>query len=93
MLGKNAVQSLWSSSYGITSNQQIPLFFSGTPVKKIRFASTAGSKDSVIGWGNKANTQSAIRFSAEQNLTYMRLEDGFFGYLGHPSVDKMRLSL
>ena len=93
MKGKSINQTLWSSSYGILSNQQIPAFFSGAKVKRIRPYSRPSVGDCVIGWGNKANTETAIHFAHGKNLNYLRLEDGFIAYLGHPTTDQKRLSL
>ena len=91
---------LWTTSYGISSNKQLSLFFPNTVIKKIApfvkpntFRSKNKTKNIVIGWGNKPNTQKAIDFSIKTNLPYLRLEDGFISYLGHPSYDKNRLSL
>ena len=86
-------QALWTASYGIANNQQLPLFFSNSTFKKIRSYSQTNSDDVVVGWGNKPNTVAAKNFSANHDLPYVRLEDGFIGYLGHPSCDKQRLSL
>lgn len=103
MVKKSEPQGLWSASYGITRNDQIPLFFAiadssnamtvKTKVKRIRFNSQPISNDLVIGWGTKLNTRPAIAFSIKNNLDYVCLEDGFIGYLGHPSRDNKRLSL
>ena len=86
-------QTLWSSSHGIRSNLQLPLFFPGCSLNKIRSMSAPDSDDLVIGWGNKPNTAAAIDFANKNNLAYVRLEDGFISYLGHPSSDSCRLSL
>jgi capsular polysaccharide export protein len=93
MDGKSVSKTLWSSSYGITSNKQLPLFFSDCSVKKIRPLLNVGADDFVVGWGSKPNTKKAQLFARKQDLPYLRLEDGFIGYLGHPSADKNRLSL
>jgi len=86
-------QKLWSSSYGITSNPQIPLFFPLATVNKISVRSRPCDLDVAIGWGNKPNTQKAKSFAKTHKLPFMCLEDGFIGYLGHSSSDKKRLSL
>jgi capsular polysaccharide export protein len=93
MRGKSVISTFWSSSYGITSNQQFPLFFLCKSVKRIHPLSKPTADDCVVGWGNKSNTAAAIDFSRKNDLTYVCLEDGFIGYLGHPSTDKNRLSL
>lgn len=101
MVKKSEPQGLWSASYGITSNDQIPLFFTNSEgfstismaVKKIHANSQPTSNDLVIGWGTKPNTQPAITFSIKNDLDYICLEDGFISYLGHPLEDSKRLSL
>lgn len=90
---KSINPTLWSASHGIAKNQQLSLFFSNSSIKKIGPFSQPDSADFVVGWGNKPNTASAKEFADQKNLPYVRLEDGFIGYLGHPSVDKQRLSL
>ena len=49
--------------------------------------------DVVIGWGQKDNTEKARAYAKRKSLPYWRLEDGFLGYLSHPSRDKRRLSV
>lgn len=101
MVKKSEPQGLWSASYGIMNNDQIPLFFTNTDglstipmaVRKIYANSKPGSGDLVIGWGTKSNTRPAFTFSIKNDLDYICLEDGFISYLGHPSEDSMRLSL
>jgi capsular polysaccharide export protein len=88
-----SITTLWSSSYGIVKNPQISLFFPEGVVKKIGIRSKPKAGDVVVGWGNKPNTFVAKRFAYKNNQSYMRLEDGFIGYLGHPSEDSLRLSL
>lgn len=55
--------------------------------------SGATDEDIIIGWGQKDNTVKAKAYAKKSQLPYWRLEDGFLGYLNHPSVDKRRLSL
>jgi len=43
------------------------------------------SEDKVVGWGFKANSQKAKNFASAHHLTYVHLEDGFIGYIGHPA--------
>ena len=93
MSRRNIVKKLWSSSYGITSNQQLSLFFPSTPIHKIGYFSNPNATNIVIGWGNKPNTETAKVFASKHDIPFVRLEDGFIGYLGHPSSDKNRLSL
>lgn len=86
----------WTASKGIAKNPHLPLFL-GSNIHKIH--RRLGSKqaiaahDLVVGWGNKKNTAKAQQFAAENNLDYWRLEDGFIGYLGHPTDKSKRLSL
>ncbi|NRA79917.1 MAG: capsular polysaccharide biosynthesis protein, partial [Pseudoalteromonas sp.] len=54
---------------------------------------TVGKKDVVIGWGNKSNTLKAIKFAQQHKLPFIRAEDGFIGYIGHPAKQGHQLSL
>lgn len=93
MTSKSVSKTLWSSSHGITSNRQLPFFFPDCSVKKIRPLTNVGANDLVVGWGSKPNTKKPQSYARKQDLPYLRLEDGFIGYLGHPSADENRLSL
>ena len=90
---KQVTPVAWTASFGISSNEQLPLFFSNVSLHKISAMSRPSSADFVVGWGEKTNTIKAQEFSAKHHLSYVRLEDGFIGYLGHPSTDNFRLSL
>ena len=91
----------WSSSAGIAGNDQLRLFFPGMAIQRIKPWSRPRAKSNIpvgahsfaVGWGNKANTLKAKVFADKNELPYVRLEDGFIGYLGHPSTDNLRLSL
>jgi capsular polysaccharide export protein len=63
----------------------------GRPIKRGLKGVREG--DVVVGWGQKDNTEGARNFAKKHSLEYWRLEDGFLGYLNHPSRDKRRLSL
>jgi capsular polysaccharide export protein len=90
--------NIWAVSHGIAANADLPLLL-GNNVKKIRagfihtkpFGLSAG--DRVVGWGNKKNTLKAQQFASKYDLDYVRLEDGFISYLGHPTDNSKRLSL
>jgi capsular polysaccharide export protein len=92
----NSDRNIWTASNGIAKNSYLALFL-GSDIKKIgrRFANkqTIEANDQIVGWGNKNNTAKAQQFANENNLDYMRLEDGFIGYLGHPTDKSKRLSL
>ncbi|WP_417462880.1 capsular polysaccharide biosynthesis protein [Kordiimonas sp.] len=79
-----------TSSPGIAADPMMPNLL-GVPVKK--GLSGAREGDVVVGWGQKENTEKARAYAKKNGLEYWRLEDGFLGYLSHPSVDKRRLSL
>ena len=63
----------------------------GRPVKHGLKGGAEG--DVVVGWGQKDNTEKARAYAKRKGLPYWRLEDGFLGYLSHPSRDKRRLSV
>jgi capsular polysaccharide export protein len=85
--------SVWTASLGISNNPQLRSFFLDASIKKVKPWSQPNSSSLVVGWGNKPNTLKAQTFATKYDLPYVRLEDGFIGYLGHPSSDKNRLSL
>ena len=90
--------SIWSTSKGIATNSELSLFL-GDKVKKIQRVFIQNKPgiwnkgDRVVGWGNKKNTIKAKQFAIQNNLNYLSLEDGFIGYLGHPTDKSKRLSL
>ncbi|MCH1930194.1 capsular polysaccharide biosynthesis protein [Shewanella sp. A25] len=43
------------------------------------------SEDIFVGWGNKPSSEKLAIKAKELNLEYLRLEDGFIGYVGHPA--------
>jgi len=81
--------SALTSSRGIARDSAIAALL-GRPVK-LGLKGKAG--DVVVGWGQKDNTEKARAYAKKSGLDYWRLEDGFLGYLSHPSVDGRRLSL
>ncbi|BAJ00598.1 capsular polysaccharide biosynthesis protein [Shewanella violacea] len=100
---------LWTASRGIARDPHLAKFFdpelnsgsekcdsgaaSSYKIKKLSPTSLPEQDDIVLGWGNKANTLKAKQFSGKYGLSYLRLEDGFIGYLGHPLDKSPRLSL
>lgn len=78
-----------TSSRGIARDKALPVLL-GCPVSH---GLTARTGDVVLGWGEKENTEKARAYAHKNRLDYWRLEDGFIGYLSHPSIDKRRLSL
>lgn len=86
----------WTVSKGIAANAELTSFL-GSDIKKIdrRFAKkqTITANDRIVGWGYKANTQKAKQLAKQLNVAYLHLEDGFIGYLGHPTDKSKRLSL
>ena len=83
---------VWAASNGIASDPHLAGFF-GTDVQKINLKPRVSRGDLVVGWGNKPNTFKAKQFAEQHELSYVRLEDGFIGYLGHPLDKSQRLSL
>lgn len=84
---------IWTTSHGVANNAHLPLFL-GAQIHKVPYVfnkRTAAGR--VVGWGNKQNTVKAQQFALVHNMPYSRLEDGFIGYLGHPSENAQRLSL
>ena len=90
--------TFFSSSRGITRNQQLPFFLDGQTIQP-RYHWARGQNRSVknqavfIGWGYKPNTLKTRQLAQQHQLPYWALEDGFIAYAQHPSNDKKRLSL
>ena len=79
-----------TGSRGIASDSALPALL-GRPVK---YGLKGGlENDVIVGWGQKDNTQKARDYAKRKGLPYWRLEDGFLGYLSHPSRDNRRLSV
>ena len=78
-----------TASRGIARDKALPVLLD-CPVS-LGLRAQAG--DVVLGWGEKENTEKARAYAHKKSLEYWRLEDGFIGYLSHPSVDNRRLSL
>ncbi|NRD72382.1 capsular polysaccharide biosynthesis protein [Shewanella sp. VB17] len=83
---------VWTASNGIASDFHLARFFAAE-LKKINLKPQVFHNDLVVGWGNKANTQKAKLFAEQHDLLYIRLEDGFIGYLWHSQDKPQRLSL
>ena len=79
-----------TGSGGIAADKALSVLL-GRPVKRGLKGGLEG--DVVVGWGQKDNTQKARDYAKGKGLPYWRLEDGFLGYLSHPSRDKRRLSV
>lgn len=80
----------FTSSYGILRNTQIPKLFSTDTIRKLprKASKQITENDALVGWGYKPNTQHSRNVAVENNLPYIALEDGFIGWLNHPSQSK-----
>jgi len=86
---ENLGRALTSSS-GIGFDKALPHFLG----RSVKFGLSGGKPgDVVVGWGQKENTEKAAAYAKKKGLPYWRLEDGFLGYLSHPSLDSRRLSV
>lgn len=87
---------IWTSSYGIRKQPSLLRYLSplaDSELHDIHFFSSPQNDDVVIGWGAKPNTRKARNFAEKKGLPYLRLEDGFLAYAGHPAMGSTRLSL
>lgn len=84
---------IWTTSNGIANDANIAKFFQSSAFVKINRRSKPHNEDKVVGWGHKTNTKNACHFAERYGLDYMRLEDGFISYLGHPADKSPRFSL
>lgn len=78
-----------TTSRGIARDKALPVLLE----RKVSYGLSAREGDIVVGWGEKENTEKARAYAHKNRLPYWRLEDGFIGYLSHPSIDPRRLSL
>lgn len=78
-----------TTSTGIARDKAMPLLLE----RKVSYGLNAREGDVVVGWGEKENTEKARNYAQRKRLPYWRLEDGFLGYLSHPTIDARRLSL
>lgn len=78
-----------TASRGIARDKALPVLLD-CPVS---YGLNARTGDVVVGWGEKENTEKARAYAQKNRLEYWRLEDGFIGYLSHPSLDNRRLSI
>jgi capsular polysaccharide export protein len=85
--------TLWTASSGILKKSYINTLLAGdlVSIKSTKHKPQPG--DIAIGWGNKNNTTSAKAFAQQEKLPYLRLEDGFIGYIGHPARNGHEVSL
>jgi len=87
--GQHNSQKAVTSSRGIAADKALPALLGCT----VKLGLSANEGDIVVGWGQKDNTENAQAYAKKQELEYWRLEDGFLGYISHPTIDKRRLSL
>ena len=79
-----------SSSHGIVSNPQIAKLLTTNKIRRLPFYFQRPSlkNSTIIGWGYKPNTVKSRAFALDFGLDYWALEDGFIGWLNHPSTSK-----
>ncbi|UTW47822.1 capsular polysaccharide biosynthesis protein [Bacterioplanoides sp. SCSIO 12839] len=85
--------TIWTASAGIRRFADLLRFLDARSLKRCRASASVTHQDVVVGWGVKPNTQAARSFAEQKGLSYLALEDGFFCYSDHSSVDTSRLSL
>ena len=79
-----------TTSLGIARDTLLPVLLEREVVRGLTHANKG---DVIVGWGEKPNTKRARDYSDKNKLPYWRMEDGFIGYLSHPSIDNRRVSL
>jgi len=78
-----------TNSRGLSKDAVLPLFLG----RDVKHGLNGVEGDIVIGWGQKERTEKARAYAKKKGLDYWCLEDGFLGYLSHPSMDRRRLSI
>ena len=90
---------LLTNSFGILRRKEsVNAYFLGdvryfSILSQFLYSSNSGHISTIIGWGNKPNTQKIKAFAREHNVPYLHLEDGFIGYLGHPANKGVNIGL
>jgi capsular polysaccharide export protein len=82
--------NFYTSSRGISNNPQIATLLSTNRVRGLSLFSRFLIKDKItyVGWGYKPNTAKTRALAIKTSSDYWALEDGFIGWLNHPSQSK-----
>ncbi|MCF1458025.1 MAG: capsular polysaccharide biosynthesis protein, partial [Shewanella sp.] len=57
----------------------------GQPLARYSPLRRITESDGLVGWGNKANSAGLEAKAKSAGIPFIRLEDGFIGYTGHPA--------
>ncbi|MGL4885814.1 MAG: capsular polysaccharide biosynthesis protein [Aeromonas veronii] len=85
--------TLWTQSGGIMARGAQIGACLGQPLARFTSPDEPQAGDVLIGWGQKANTCQIKAQAQALGLPYWQLEDGFIGYIGHPTKGGMAVSL
>ena len=83
----------WTNSSGIAKRGDIISTCLNRRLFKLNPYSKIKADDVFVGWGNKANTIKIQKLAKKYCQPYLRLEDGFIGYIGHPAKKGLAVSL
>ncbi|KFN19720.1 capsular polysaccharide biosynthesis protein [Aeromonas bestiarum] len=85
--------TLWTQSGGILARSAQISACLGQPLARLTPDATPQPGDTLVGWGQKANTRQIKQQAQALGLPYWQLEDGFIGYIGHPAKGGKAVSL
>ncbi|MCL2914168.1 capsular polysaccharide biosynthesis protein [Shewanella corallii] len=85
--------TLYTRSTGIMTRSSVLQACLGQPLARYSPLSRITESDGFVGWGNKANSAGLEAKAKSSGVPFIRLEDGFIGYTGHPANGGQSLSV
>ncbi|MGL4544202.1 MAG: capsular polysaccharide biosynthesis protein [Plesiomonas sp.] len=83
----------YTRSSGILARKTLLAACLGQSLGRYSSLRRLGKGDVLLGWGNKANSASLADKARAADIPFLRLEDGFIGYAGHPAQGGQALSV
>ncbi|MBV8041090.1 capsular polysaccharide biosynthesis protein [Pluralibacter sp.] len=84
---------MWVSSQGLCARGELLRALWPCEPKRFGNIGQVAQEDLLAGWGNKPTSESLCSVAAAHGHPFWRLEDSFFGYLGHPARSGLPLGL
>ncbi|WP_338593636.1 capsular polysaccharide biosynthesis protein [Shewanella khirikhana] len=85
--------TLFTNSSGILARKKMIEACFGASLVKYRRWQTSKQQDACVGWGNKPSSRRMAEVAQRLGLPFIRLEDGFIGYAGHPASGGASLAI
>lgn len=88
------VRAVYATSRGISSQRRVRICLGGSLTFVAQsFLRFTPEKSLIVGWGRKTRSDQAAATAQRLGRAFLRLEDGFVCYAGHPSQGCVGLSL